>query len=64
MNLDLLHIVLATAMILLWLGIVIGWLMTCRQGGTSEAQREEETHPGGNLPKEDVLLLQRISQRP
>lgn len=32
MTIDLLHVVLATGVMLLWLVIVIGWLATCRHG--------------------------------
>jgi len=43
MKIDFVHIILATTVILLWLGIVVGWLMTCGHGEIRAPDR-------GNVP--------------
>jgi hypothetical protein len=35
MEMNVLHILLATSVVLLWLVVVLGWLMTCRHGETN-----------------------------
>jgi hypothetical protein len=47
MKIDFLHIIFATTVLLLWLVIVVGWLVTCRHGETTPRPSRGKVPPRG-----------------
>jgi hypothetical protein len=59
MMIDFMHILLATTVILLWLVIVVGWLVTCGHGEIRATPGRGKVPPQPHDPSPSMVRQQR-----
>jgi hypothetical protein len=58
---DFLHVLLATTVLLLWLVIVVGWLMTCGHGESRATPGRGKVPPQPHDPSPSIARRQKAA---